>query len=164
MHSRSKVTVTTIALILAFSLMSMAGDKKKSFTFLDTLNKGKELSISNADFGQPASPPAGKTAEAPSVDTSKPEPKQEPKLEAGTVASLFRIQVLASTHQDQVNREKNTLASKIDVPVSVSFEPPYYKLFAGEFAQRGDAENYLAQVKKLGYNDAWISRKAASRK
>jgi hypothetical protein len=37
-------------------------------------------------------------------------------------------------------------------------------LFAGEFAQRGDAENYLAQVKKLGYNDAWISRKAASRK
>lgn len=148
--------------VLSISLVAMAEDKKAALTFLDTLNKGKELSISDADYA-PQTTAAAKPPVAP-ADTVTTTAKPAPKTEAGVVVSYFRIQVLASTHQEQVKREKNTLTSKIDIPVSITFETPYYKLFAGEFTQRSEAENYLAQVKKLGYNDAWISRIAAAQK
>ena len=49
----------------------------------------------------------------------------------------------------------------VDLPVTVVFEPPYYKLLAGDFAQRSEAENCCAQLKKIRYNDAWIVRTAA---
>lgn len=149
--------------IFSLSIIVMAGEKKPPLTFLDTLNKGKEVSISAADFAPPPQSPSTKAAE-PGADTAATEPAPQSKKEAGVVASRFRIQVLASTRQEQVAREKAVLASKLDIPVSIVFESPYYKLFAGDFAQRSEAENYLAQVKKSGYNDAWISRIASSKK
>ena len=161
--SLSQTSAAAVVGVLVFSFVIMAGNKKTTLTFLDTINKGKELSISNADFIPPSAPAAAKAPDAP-ADSVAANAKTLTNHEAGVVVSLFRIQVLASTHQDQVKREKVSLASKIDLPVSISFDSPYYKLFAGEFTQRSDAENFLAQVKKLGYNDAWISRTAASQK
>lgn len=158
-----KIAAPAVSAILSLSLLTMAGEKKTALTYLDTLNKGRELSISTADFAPPPQSPAIKTGEAP-ADTAAAEIRPVLKKEAGVVVSRFRIQVLASTQQEQVKREKAVLASRIDIPVSISFESPYYKLFAGDFAQRSEAENYLAQVKKIGYNDAWISRTASAQK
>jgi hypothetical protein len=157
-----KTNAAAIFGVVSLSFGAMAGEKNIPLTFLDTLNKGKELSISE-DFAPPSFPVMTKTPAA-SADTVAANAKTAPKPEAGVVVSRFRIQVLASTHEDQVKREKNTLTSKIDIPVTITFESPYYKLFAGEFTQRSEAENYLAQIKKLGYNDAWISRTVAPQK
>lgn len=155
-------TMAIVLGVLSLSLIALADENKTRLTFLDTLNKGKELSIA-ADFAQPAAPAAAKTTGAP-PDSVAANSKTALKHEAGVVVSRFRIQVLASTREEQVKRERATLASKIDVPVSISFESPYYKLFTGEFKERSEAESYLVQVKKLGYNDAWISRTAVSPK
>jgi hypothetical protein len=143
-----------------------ADGKKAPLTYLDTLNQGKEIAITAADFNQQAAPQPAVTKNAPTPpDTAAAANAKAPlQHDPGVVESRFRIQVLASTHQDQVRQKMAALAAKINVPVSISFETPYYKLFAGEFTQRGDAENCLAQVKKLGYNDAWISRTAVSQK
>jgi hypothetical protein len=145
-----KITAS-ILVVVSISLLAAAEEQKAILTFLDTLNKGKELSISNADF-----PP-----QTPVADSNPA--KSVPKTEAGVVLSHFRIQVLASANEDQVKREKAKLSPKIDVPVTILFDTPYFKLFAGEFSVRNQAENYLAQVKKLGYNDAWILRVAAAK-
>ena len=135
---------------LASGVLLAADNKPPSLTFLDTLNKGRELAITGADYP----PPPGVN----SADTAAG--KKEIKREAGVVPSRFRIQILASSHEYQVKQEKNRLAAKTKLPLIISFESPYYKLLAGDFVQRSEAENYLAQIKQLGYNDAWIVRTA----
>ena len=167
----SNAAVQALTMALTLAALSSAGEKGKNppQTFLDTLNKGREVVITNADFVPQSQTPAPAAAAVQSpvkvpAETAAVVIKTEPKGEAGVVPSRFRIQILASTQQDQVKKEKNALASKTELPLVVSFETPYYKLFAGDFTQRSDAESNLARLKALGYNDAWIVRSAAQKK
>ena len=135
-------------------------------TFLDTLNKGREVAVSNADFSQQAgsaSLPA--PTQAPQrTDTVSGQFPVEIKRDAGVVPSRYKIQICAGTQEQQIKKEKTDLAMKISLPLSISFDSPYYKLFAGDFALRSEAENYCAQLKKIGYTDAWIVRTAVSQR
>ena len=163
--------LTALASVLA--LHAGEQEKKPMPTFLDTLNKGREMSLTGADF---SAPPAAQTpatqaaavqgnAAQQAADTFSAAIMLGPKQEAGVVPSRFKIQILAGTQEQQVKKEKNNLAVKaVGLPLSVSFEAPYYKLFAGDFAQRSEAETWCAQLKTMGYNDAWIVRTAASQK
>ena len=135
------------------STIAFGQEKKPALTFLDTLNKGREVAIRATDIVQQAALPVAQPSDT--VLSSA-----EPKREAGVVPSRFRIQVLASTQEQAVKQEKNSLSAKTSLPLAISFESPYYKLFAGDFVQRGEAENSCAQLKKMGYNDAWIVRTA----
>jgi hypothetical protein len=168
-----KTAAFAVSIVLTVLSFSFAGDKAKNpppQTFLDTINKGREVGITNADYVPQAQIPAPPTVAAASVSVKTPAEttatvvKIEPKVEAGVVPSRFKIQILASTIQDQVKKEKNTLATKSELPLVISFEAPYYKLYAGDFTQRSDAESNLAQIKALGYKDAWIVRTAAQKK
>jgi hypothetical protein len=140
-------------------------------TFIDTLNKGKELPVTNvapSPMVQQVAPvvtptPAPTPAKTP-AETTAVAIKTEPKPEAGVVPSRFKIQVLASSQQDQVKKEKALLSGKTSLPLVISFETPYYKLYAGDFSQRSEADNSLAQIKSFGYKDAWIVRTAAQKK
>jgi hypothetical protein len=131
-------------------------------TFLDTLNKGREVSLTDADFFPHVPQTAAPAAVLP--DTVPAAVAEVPRPEAGVVPSRFSIQVLAGPNEQQIKKEKSTLAVKLSLPVSVVFEPPYYKLFVGEFSQHSEAENWCARLKDMGYTDAWIVRAAASRK
>jgi hypothetical protein len=110
-------------------------------TNLDTLNRGKEISLLRSDF----------QSISPSSTTLQP-------AQSSDVSFRFRIQVFASSQIDVLRQEKKTLESKIDIPVFIAFESPYYKLYAGDFTIRSEAENYLPRMKKMGYNDSWIVR------
>jgi hypothetical protein len=152
--------------VISFFYAAFAGseDQKASRTFLDTLNSGKELIIANPDSAQPSSaakPAAIGNDAGDQIDGDNTPGEQR---EAGVVPSRFMVQVLASTSLQQVKQEKRKLAAKIKLPLSISYEAPYYKLFAGNAPQRDEAENVLAQIKKLGYNDAWIVRTAATKR
>jgi hypothetical protein len=159
-----KCPAVTIGILLVAFFTAGAGEREKKpvLTFLDTLNSGREVSISAADIVPRAVQPA--TMSTASSDTGSSSSAAEPKREAGVVPSRFRIQVLASTQEQEVKKEKNTLAVKTTLPLSVIFDAPYYKLFAGDFLQRSEAESNCAQLKKNGYNDAWIVRTAAQQK
>jgi hypothetical protein len=115
--------------------------KKSNLTFIDTLNKGKEIVLSENDF---TPPPIAKTGN--SVTTT---------VQSESVAH-FRIQVFASSQPDKLKEDKKKLEKQTTVPIAIVFEAPHYKLYAGNFLKRNDADTLLVKIKKLGYQDAWV--------
>ena len=66
----------------------------------------------------------------------------------GELKKVFRVQISATTSREAVNKSKSEFASKFPgVPVYLSFEPPTFKLRAGNFATRQDAQSFLREVK-----------------
>jgi hypothetical protein len=120
-------------------------------TYLDTLNAGRELRLSDDDFGAVARPP----------DTASASPSR-PTAE---MAEGFRIQCVASSDIEAVRARKKAVGTSLGYPTYIVYEKPYYKLHVGDFAARKDAESALARVKKAGYPEAWIVRsKVAARR
>jgi hypothetical protein len=126
-------------------IVSMSEKKsvEGSWTFLDTLNKGKEIALSENDF-KPIMPES--TAILGDKDNK------------GSFGEGFRIQCFASSQIDRIRSEQKQLEIKVKYPVYVIFNAPYYKLLVGDFAKRGDADAALGKLKEIGYNDAWVAR------
>ncbi len=109
------------------------------FTFLDTLNRGNEITLENTDFHKEESAPVSEVA-----------------LNQAETAVRYKIQLFASSQIETVRDLKRQVEKKVNLPLSISFESPYYKLLAGSFLQRTEAETHLKKIKNLGYSDAWI--------
>ena len=116
---------------------------KSPLTFLDTLNRGKELSLSEGDV---AVLDVEVNGAAPLKNVEINEPR-------------FRIQILASGQIDVVRQEKKNVEASTGLPVFMSSEQSLYKLYVGEFQTRDQAEAALPDIKKKGYQDAWIVKK-----
>jgi SPOR domain len=118
------------------------GDKSQnvSETVLDSLNRGREISLSDRSL-------------APII--------AESTTAAGTAAEVpngFRVQVMASSQIEKVRAEQKSLESRVSYPLYIIVVSPYYKLMAGDFVKRNDADVALAKLKELGYADAWVIR------
>ncbi len=115
-------------------------------TFLDTLNRGNEITLENTDFQKEESVPVSEVV-----------------LNQAEAVVRYKIQLFASSQIETVRELKRQIETKVNLPLSISFESPYYKLLAGNFLQRAEAEKNLKNIKSLGYTDAWIiSTKAAN--
>jgi hypothetical protein len=114
---------------------------KSDLTFIDTLNKGKEIVLSENDFASPTTAKAGNSTATTLQYESVPH---------------FRVQVFASSQSERLKEDKKKLEKQFAVPVTISFESPLFKLYAGDFSQRIGADTLLAKIKKIGYQDAWI--------
>jgi hypothetical protein len=110
-------------------------------TYLDTLNRGREVSLGASDVTP---------APAVALDTTGQKPAEAP------LPPAFRVQCLASTQLEMVRGEQKSLESKVRYPVHITFSAPYYKLLVGDFPDREGAQKALLEVKGLGYPDAWI--------
>lgn len=115
-------------------------------TFLDTLNKGREVCITAADVAVPAAPAA--VAPPPSPAASAPH---------------FAIQVAAVKGRTEAMNRKAALEPQIDSSVTVIYEAHWYKLLVGDFPDRDSAKRYLVTLKDRGYNDAWVVPFSGSR-
>ncbi|HEX2956014.1 MAG TPA: SPOR domain-containing protein [Chitinispirillaceae bacterium] len=109
-------------------------------TFLDTLNQGNEIGLSFTDFGKEIRPTVIQTVEQ----------------SAAGLEVRYRIQMFASSSVETLREQKRMMETKVDLPFFLSYEPPFFKLFVGDFRSRVDAETYLSKIKKHGYPDAWI--------
>jgi hypothetical protein len=118
---------------------------RATLTILDTINKDNEVALTDADF----------------VSFADPAPVAQHEGAPSAAAARFRIQVFASGQIETLRAEKKKLESRLQLPTYIAFESPYYKLYAGDFATRAEAEARLPQVRKLGYTDAWIVRTKA---
>ena len=128
--------------------------KKSQETLLDTLNKGHEAGLADSDFT-----PASASSIVPAYTTGHSAASTVSPVQSTTEVSFrFRIQVFASSQIENLRQEKKDLETKVNLPFFISFESPYYKLYAGNFNKREDAEVYLPQFKKMGYNDSWVVR------
>jgi len=115
-------------------------------TFLDTLNRGREITLSANDL------PTLEVVPAVNFTTEK--------IVAGE--PRFRIQILASSQIDMARREKVNAENAIKQQVVIASEQSLYKLYVGDFKTRAEAEAALPEIRKLGYKDAWVvSVKAA---
>lgn len=114
--------------------------KDVPMTFLDSLNRGKEIGLNENEF---------KSAETKSGNST-------PTNIQSSSGARFRIQIFASSQIERLREDKKKIEKQLDLPMSIAFEAPYYKLLAGDFLQRADAEAALQKVKKLGFQDAWV--------
>ncbi len=71
-------------------------------------------------------------------------------------SQAFRIQIFTNKLYGEA-RQAMTVAEEIfDRPIFLDYEVPYFKVRAGNFAHREDAEDYLQKVKAAGYPNAWV--------
>jgi hypothetical protein len=109
------------------------------YTFLDTINRGNELALNDDDFGNETRQNVTRISSSHSgVDTR------------------YRVQVFASYRIEAVREQKKELETKMKEELLIGYEAPYYKLFAGNFSNRKEADSLLPKLKKLGYFDAWV--------
>ncbi|NLW32005.1 MAG: SPOR domain-containing protein [Fibrobacter sp.] len=114
--------------------------KDVQLTFLDTLNSGKNIHLENSD-----------------LNSFKEQTFTESDISAAPKSNVhYRVQVFASSQIETIREKKKSLENKIDLPLFIAFDTPFYKLYVGDFKKRTQAEAVLPEIKKLGYTDAWV--------
>lgn len=90
----------------------------------------------------------------PEIDFSADQQQNE----AGKVYNGFQVQVIAVDNLVKAETVRDTLTMQIDDRVEVVFDAPNYKVRAGAFTDRYDAEKLRQKIYRLGYRSAWIVR------
>ena len=132
----------------SISTLEAAGDRDKAKiegrkqvfeTYLDTLNRGKEISLISD-----------------TISTGLSEKKDTAPAGKKVVPEGYRIQVLALTSMEAARAKKSAIESDLQLDVYIDFDKPYYKMYVGNYTSRKDAEKALNMIKESGYPDAWI--------
>ena len=113
-------------------------EKEVNMTYLDSLNRGKEARLFDNNLN--------------TVNEEKKEKPQEKKIRENG----YRIQLAASSSEKNIRSEQESAEEELRIKTYIIFEKPYYKIFAGDFPTRKDAEKAITRIKKLGYPNAWI--------
>jgi hypothetical protein len=79
-------------------------------------------------------------------------------IDSSKVINGFRVQVLSTKNGEIAEDLRMELISQINYNVQLIFEAPNYKVRAGAFTDRQDAERLRKQLYRLGYRRAWIVR------
>lgn len=134
-----------LCITLFISMLEAAGNRKKvkkeeiAETYLDTLNRGKEISLISDTIS---------TGISKKKDVA-PEGKE-------SIPNGYTIQVLALTSMEAARAKKSAIESELKLDVYIDFDKPYYKMYVGNYTNRKDAEKALNMIKEYGYTDAWI--------
>ncbi len=68
----------------------------------------------------------------------------------------FRVQLLATTSIDEVNARKSQAEEAVPGEwFYIEFDPPAYKLRAGNFRTRFEADRFARMIAARGFADAW---------
>jgi hypothetical protein len=68
----------------------------------------------------------------------------------------FRVQVFSTTNIDEANAKKATLEEAIPQErVYIEYDPPAYKIRAGNFLTRYDADRFVRFLSDRGFTGAW---------
>ncbi len=146
-------------MVLAFMVASCGGSRQ-SQRGGETPDLGAELGRYEGDFhpsdydslaSGPGSQPdihrRGDTNE--NADTSH---ETTPELVQG-----FRVQIFASTRIDEANAKKAEAEGLFPGEwFYLEYDPPTYKIRAGNFLHRYDAERFARLLTEKGYPDSWI--------
>jgi hypothetical protein len=148
------ITVILVSFIIGLSSLgydSTASDRRRGRkiesvnkhrveeTYLDTLNRGQELSLIDSDI--PPDMEEGRETDAEKVKKT---------------VDGFRIQLMASTSVEKLRMKKKAIEKELKLKIYIEHDEPYYKVYAGDFTQRNRADKALVKVKESGYPDAWI--------
>lgn len=111
--------------------------KNVHYTFLDTINKENEIVLLDGDLNNGI--------------------QSDILKDAGILSQLeFRVQVFASNRIESIREQKKELEKYTGEQIKIGYEAPYYKLYAGGYSNRQEAQVTLRKLKRAGYHDAWI--------
>lgn len=78
------------------------------------------------------------------------------KIIIGTVDG-YRVQVLSTDDIDQANLIRAEIYEKTTrMEVYIIFEPPFYKVKAGDFSSKNEAEDLRFKMNQLGYTESKV--------
>lgn len=86
---------------------------------------------------------------APTVETPVP---QTP----ATGVRGFRVQLLALASRAEADDRAREARQRLGVEVHIEYEPPLFKLRAGDLVDRAAALRLRDRARELGYVDAWV--------
>jgi hypothetical protein len=69
---------------------------------------------------------------------------------------VYRVQLLTVDNYSDARRALEVAEEIFDLPVSLNYDQPYYKLRVGEFGTKSDADSYLLKARTAGYPNAWV--------
>ena len=151
MNVQKLLLLTGMALLAGCSVFRETGDETSAATRL----REYEASFRPSDYDEPLRdffPSANDTARADSIGATISSPQRVPEFIQG-----YRVQVLATTSYDEVNRVKTTIEEQIpDEWFYVVYDAPTYKLRAGNFQERYEADRFAKLLGEKGYKDAWV--------
>lgn len=102
--------------------------------------------------------PDADTRIAPTITTPVP-PAVESPVAGGSDAEIvrgFRVQLFAVAELPRAKTMARDAEQRLDVPVHVVSEPPYYKVRAGDFTDRADAVLLKERATSLGFDGCWV--------
>ena len=111
----------------------------KKADFFDSLNQGNEVILTPLDCAVP--------------DNSR---KTEQKLERNDDDSLFQVQIMATKILNDAEKEKKRIEETLGITVYLISESPFYKLRAGKFYTKKEAEELKTEMTEIGHKEAWI--------
>ncbi len=95
-------------------------------------------------------------------EAGKTKSKGSSRAAADTTAAQrvlgFRIQLLQTEEAEEARKMQKDAILDLDTDVYVIYDEPYYKVRAGDFRTRYEAETFLEKVHGKGYTSAWIVR------
>ena len=138
------------SIFICVSALTITSKPFAQSTFIDTLNRGNEVTIGDAQSRNSARVVANEKQTTPKFDTEISDTKR-PMIDG------FRVQCMATSQKEKAQKEQKLLTEKLKLPVYIMFVAPYYKVYAGDFTQRAKAEDIQEHLKKNGYPDAWIA-------
>lgn len=89
-------------------------------------------------------------------DITEPIPSDDLAFNQKEMIQGFRIQLLATTDENQARDAKKRAIFKFQTGVYLVFEAPHYKLRIGDCATKQEAEELKKEAYRNGFRDAWI--------
>jgi len=92
-----------------------------------------------------------------SLNTKEPKPAGNSDS-SQVIIEGFRVQVLATSSQENADRLRDELAIEYGKDIYIVFEAPNYKVRIGNFIDRRLAEKLRLELINKGYPSSWIIR------
>jgi len=71
----------------------------------------------------------------------------------------YRVLITTTDNLDEANKYKSEVYFRMNrKPVYISFDPPFYKVKAGDFINSSDANDFRFKLNQLGYSDSKVIR------
>lgn len=148
-----------ITIVSAATLMSCAGSREEQKTPPES-GFEKELATYEASFHPSEYDPdtAHQRNDSPALNPGNPgTPAIDTSAQGGAqVVSGFRVQVFSSMRIDEAKNSKAQVEALFPSEwFYLEYDSPAYKVRAGNFLTRFDAERFVKQLGEKGYTDAW---------
>ena len=144
-------------LVIGIGLLASCGTIKESEDEASGSGRLKEYEASfrPSDYDQPLSDFFPETKSGTAGDSSSVSPISAPQpLE---LTQGYRVQVFATTGFDEATRLKTEVEGQFpDEWFYLVYDAPTYKLRAGNFIERYEADRFAKQITAKGYKDAWV--------